>query len=62
MPQIKPEIETFAKIKVVGIGGSGGAAVDRMVKANLRGVDFVAMNTDVQALHHEDCELQHHRH
>src|SRR3989338_8174633 len=55
MPQIKPEIETFAKIKVVGVGGSGGAAVDRMVRANLRGVDFVAMNTDVQALHHNSA-------
>ncbi len=52
MPQVKPDIETFAKIKVVGIGGSGGAAVDRMVKSGIRGVDFVAMNTDVQALHH----------
>lgn len=52
MPQVKPAIETFAKIKVVGVGGSGGSAVDRMVKANIRGVDFVAMNTDVQALHH----------
>lgn len=52
MPQIKPAIETLAKIKVVGVGGSGGAAVDRMVKSGIRGVDFVAMNTDVQALHH----------
>src|SRR3989338_8302867 len=52
MPQIKPAIETFAKIKVIGVGGSGGSAVDRMVRSNIRGVDFVAMNTDVQALHH----------
>ncbi|MFH1286948.1 MAG: cell division protein FtsZ [Candidatus Magasanikbacteria bacterium] len=52
MPQVKPDIETFAKIKVVGVGGSGGSAVDRMVKAGIRGVDFIAMNTDVQALHH----------
>src|SRR3989344_3677509 len=56
MPQIKPDIETFAKIKVVGVGGSGGSAVDRMVKTNIRGVDFVAMNTDVQALHHNSAE------
>jgi cell division protein FtsZ len=55
MPQVKPEIETFAKIKVVGVGGSGGSAVDRMVRANIRGVDFVAMNTDVQALHHNSA-------
>lgn len=52
MPQVKPEIETFAKIKVVGVGGGGGAAVKRMVSNKIRGVDFVALNTDVQALHH----------
>lgn len=52
MPQVKPDIETFAKIKVIGVGGSGGSAVNRMVAGRIRGVDFVAMNTDVQALHH----------
>lgn len=52
MPQVKPEIETFAKIKVVGVGGSGGSAVNRMMAAKIRGVDFIAMNTDVQDLHH----------
>lgn len=55
MPQVKPAIETFAKIKVIGVGGSGGSAVDRMVKAGIKGVDFVAMNTDVQALHHNSA-------
>lgn len=55
MPQVKPEIETFAKIKVVGVGGSGGSAVDRMVKSGIRGVEFWAMNTDVQALHHNSA-------
>lgn len=55
MPQVKPEIETFAKIKVVGVGGSGGSAVNRMMAAKLRGIDFVAMNTDVQALHHSQA-------
>ncbi len=52
MPEIKPNIETFANIKVVGVGGGGGAAVSRMVQANIRGVDFVAVNTDAQDLHH----------
>ncbi len=52
MPQVKPDIETFAKIKVIGVGGSGGSAVNRMVGGKIRGVDFVALNTDVQALHH----------
>jgi len=50
MPEIKPDVETYAKIKVVGIGGSGGSAVNRMITAKIRGVDFIAMNTDVQAL------------
>lgn len=52
MAEIKPDIETFAKIKVVGVGGSGNASVNRMIAAKIRGVDFIAMNTDVQALHH----------
>ncbi|KAA0206843.1 cell division protein FtsZ [Candidatus Uhrbacteria bacterium] len=51
MAEVKPEIETFAKIKVVGVGGSGGASANRMIASKIRGVDFVAMNTDVQALH-----------
>ena len=55
MPQVKPEMETFAKIKVVGVGGSGGAAVGRMMAAKIRGVEFVVMNTDVQALHHSSA-------
>lgn len=55
MPQVKPEIETFAKIKVIGVGGSGGSAVDRMVQSGIRGVDFWVMNTDVQALHHNSA-------
>lgn len=50
--EIKPDIETFAKIKVAGIGGSGGAAIDRMISSKIRGVDFIAINTDAQALHH----------
>ena len=51
MAEIKPQIETFAKIKVVGVGGSGGSAINRMITAKIRGVEFVAVNTDVQALH-----------
>ena len=40
----------YASIKVVGCGGGGGNAVDRMVKAGLKGVEFIAINTDMQAL------------
>lgn len=51
MAEVKPEIQTFAKIKVVGIGGSGNSVVSRMVKSKIKGVEFLAINTDVQALH-----------
>ncbi len=60
MPQVKPEIETFAKIKVIGVGGGGGSAVDRMVDAGIRGVDFCIMNTDVQAIHHSSVSQKLH--
>ena len=46
----KDELETFASIRVVGVGGSGGNSVERMINAKLRGVEFVAVNTDAQAL------------
>lgn len=50
--EVMPPVETFANIKVVGVGGSGGSAVNRMVSSKIRGVDFIAVNTDAQALHH----------
>ena len=52
MAEIKPEIETFAKIKVVGVGGGGGSAINRMINNGIKGVEFVAVNTDIQALHY----------
>lgn len=52
MAEIKPEIETFARIKVVGVGGSGNNAISRMIDSKIKGVEFVAINTDAQALHH----------
>lgn len=55
MPQIKPEIETFAKIKVIGVGGSGGNAIGRMMAHQIRGVSFAAVNTDVQDLHYSNA-------
>ena len=51
MPQQKPEIETYARIKVVGVGGSGGKAVTRMIDHKINGVDFITINTDAQDLH-----------
>lgn len=44
------ETESFARIKVVGVGGGGCNAVDRMIETGLQGVEFVAVNTDAQAL------------
>lgn len=55
MAQLKPEVETFAKIKVVGVGGSGGNAISRMMACKIHGVDFVAINTDAQDLHHTNA-------
>ncbi len=51
MAEIKPDIETFARIKVVGVGGSGNNAVTRMIEEKVAGVEFVSINTDAQALH-----------
>lgn len=61
MPEVKPsEIETFASIKVVGVGGAGGSAVNRMKDAGLVGVQFIAMNTDAQALHNSKADVKIH--
>ena len=48
--QRSSEIETLADIRVIGVGGGGSNAVDRMIERGIRSVDFVAMNTDAQAL------------
>ncbi|MDP3985180.1 MAG: cell division protein FtsZ [bacterium] len=60
MPEIKPDIETVAKIKVVGVGGSGGSTLSRMIRSKVRGVEFIAINTDVQALHHVQASTRIH--
>jgi cell division protein FtsZ len=45
-----PQVEPFAQIKVIGVGGGGSNAVDRMIESEMRGVDFITVNTDAQAL------------
>ena len=50
MLQIETDMEKAAVIKVIGVGGGGCNAVNRMVEAGLKGVDFIAVNTDRQAL------------
>ena len=49
--QVKSDVESFARIRVVGVGGSGGNAVNHMVASHVEGVDFIAVNTDAQDLH-----------
>ena len=49
--QVKPEFESFARIRVIGVGGSGGNAVNHMVSSHVSGVDFITINTDGQDLH-----------
>ncbi len=60
MKQVKPEVEAFARIRVVGAGGSGNNAVDHMIRAKVQGVDFIAVNTDAQALHHSKAKKKIH--
>lgn len=51
MALVKPDLARFAKIKVLGVGGGGGNAINTMVSSNtIVGVDFIAINTDAQAL------------
>lgn len=58
--EVKPEIETFARIKVVGVGGSGTSAVNRMLRSHLRGIEFIVINSDAQALHNSDAPTKIH--
>lgn len=61
MPEIKPtEVESTASIKVVGVGGAGGSAINRMKEVGLNGVEFVAINTDAQALKHSEADTKVH--
>ena len=58
--EVKPKIESFARIKVLGIGGSGTSAVNRMTELGIRGVEFIAINTDAQALHNNQADQKVH--
>ncbi|MBU0722976.1 cell division protein FtsZ [Patescibacteria group bacterium] len=52
MPKVDPEVEAFARIKVIGLGGSGGNAINHMIQSKVKSVEFVVMNTDAQDLHY----------
>jgi cell division protein FtsZ len=61
MPEVKPaDIQTFATIKVIGVGGAGGSAVNRMAEAGMQSVQFIAANTDAQALHNSKAQTKIH--
>jgi cell division protein FtsZ len=60
MPQVKPQFETFARIKVVGAGGSGCNALTRMIESRIHGVEFIAVNTDAQSLHSSNAPVKIH--
>ncbi|MGB7062996.1 MAG: cell division protein FtsZ [Candidatus Zixiibacteriota bacterium] len=55
--ELDTNAENFAKMKVAGVGGAGGNAVNRMIDAGLSGVDFISVNTDLQDL--ENCKATH---
>jgi len=58
--KVKSEVEAFARIKVVGIGGSGRNAVNHMVRSKVKGVEFIVVNTDAQDLHHSEAKKKIH--
>ncbi len=60
MAKVNPEIETAARIKVIGVGGSGCNAVNHMISAKVKNVEFIVMNTDVQDLHKSQAEKKIH--
>jgi len=51
MKQVQPDVEAFARIRVVGVGGSGKNAINHMINSKVKGVEFVVVNTDAQDLH-----------
>ena len=55
MAEILPDVDTSARIKVLGVGGGGGSAINRMIDSNMNGVEFAVINTDAQALLHSNA-------
>ncbi|ARK31085.1 cell division protein FtsZ [Halalkalibacter krulwichiae] len=58
MLEFEMDMEQLAQIKVIGVGGGGSNAVNRMIENGLQGVDFIAVNTDAQALHLSKAETK----
>lgn len=60
MPKVNPAIESFARIKVIGVGGSGKNALNHMINSKVKNVEFICMNTDTQDLHNSLAEKKIH--
>ena len=56
--EVTPGITPTAKIRVIGVGGSGNNAVNRMIRTQLSGVEFIAINTDAQTLYHNNAPVK----
>jgi len=60
MPQVQTDIESYARIRVIGIGGSGNNAINHMINSNVKGVEFIAINTDAQDLQNSKAKKKVH--
>ncbi|MCD5382388.1 MAG: cell division protein FtsZ [Candidatus Pacebacteria bacterium] len=60
MEQIKTDVESFARIRVIGVGGSGNNAVNHMIENKVKDVEFIAINSDAQDLHHSRAKKKIH--
>ena len=60
MPKVNPEIEAFARIKVIGVGGSGKNATNYMINSKVGRIEFIVINTDAQDLHHSKADKKIH--
>src|SRR3954453_11541830 len=58
MQEFETSVESLAKIKVIGVGGGGNNAVNRMIEGGVQGVEFIAVNTDAQALNLSKAEIK----
>jgi cell division protein FtsZ len=56
--EVTPDVTPVARIKVIGVGGGGGNALNRMIRSNIQGIEFIAVNTDAQALYHNDAPVK----
>lgn len=56
--EVTPDVSPVARIKVIGVGGGGGNALNRMIRSNIKGIEFIAVNTDAQALYHNEAPVK----